>query len=1058
MTVDLRDRLQAALGAGYRVEKELGGGGMSRVFLAEELRLGRRVVVKVLPPEMAAGVSVDRFEREIQLAARLQHPHVVPLLTAGSSEDLLFYVMPFIEGESMRARLAREGELPVAEALRILHDVLDALAYAHAQHVVHRDIKPDNVLLSGKHALVTDFGVAKAVAESTGKTALTSMGVALGTPAYMAPEQATADPHTDHRADIYAVGALAYEMLSGRPPFTGMNAQAVLAAHLTEAPEPVTRHRAAVPEALSSLIGRCLEKKPADRPQRAEEVLALVEAMATPTGGITPTATAPHRADGGGQNRTDGGGQDGQGDGQASPARVAGLFAASSLIVLLIVYFLVQLIGLPDWVFYGAIALLAIGLPIMLLTSHHERRRAVARSAGRMTATPSGGLTPYFTWRKALMGGGVAFAGLGVISAGYMAMRGLGIGPAGTLLAAGRLPDRARLIVADFENRSADSALAVPLTEALRIDLSQSPVVRVLSANELSAVLQRMNRPADQPMTGVLAREIAQREGIPAVVLSEIGTVGREYVLSVRVIATADGAELVALREAAAGDAILSALDRLSTGLRERIGESFRSLRATPPLERVTTSSLEALQLYSRAVKAEGAGDYERAIQLHEQAVGLDSTFGMAYRKLAVVLSLAFADRSRVLDAATRAFRHRSRLPAVERYLAEAYYHDVVERDQPRVIAAYRSALDLDPDNGAALNNLANELNNSPAQRAEAEALYRRALVATDSATWQYFANLSSTQYSQGKVADAETTIAAFGRKHPDNPNAARYRAYLAYSNGDYDGYVREAEAMAVVGRGNVVWERWRTAATMDAHGVRGRLTDAGRMLERQERQERERGAVTEALGLAIGRAAWETVYRDRPARAVALLDEALQRYPLERLPAEDRPYAGLVIAYAQAGAAARARALKREWRQATPQSYQGDPFEALAEGHVAVADGNPRQALAEYERFREALGCAACVEYDMGRAYDALGERDSALIAFERGLDGPDLFRWIWDPRWRPGILKRAGELHEARGNRERAVARYTEFTELWKNADPDLQAVVSDVRQRIARLTAER
>ncbi|MBI3981891.1 MAG: serine/threonine protein kinase, partial [Gemmatimonadetes bacterium] len=146
---ELRDRLQSALGAGYRVEKELGGGGMSRVFLAEEVRLGRRVVVKVLPPEMAAGVSIDRFEREIQLAAKLQHPHVVPLLTAGSADDLLYYIMPFIEGESLRAKLAREGELPVVEVLRILRDVLDALAYAHHQQVVHRDIKPDNVMLSG---------------------------------------------------------------------------------------------------------------------------------------------------------------------------------------------------------------------------------------------------------------------------------------------------------------------------------------------------------------------------------------------------------------------------------------------------------------------------------------------------------------------------------------------------------------------------------------------------------------------------------------------------------------------------------------------------------------------------------------------------------------------------------------------------------------------------------------------------------------------------------------------------------------------------------------------
>src|SRR5713226_6209580 len=219
MALELREQLQANLGSAYTIERELGGGGMSRIFLAKEVRLERTVVVKVLAPQLAAGVSVDRFEREIHLAAKLQHPHIVPLLTAGSAGDLLYYMMPHIEGESLRARLAHDHELPVGETVRILRDVVDALAYAHAQGIVHRDIKPANVLLSGKHALVTDFGVAKAVSESTGQTALTSVGVALGTPAYMAPEQAAADPNTDHRADVYAVGVLAYELLTGRQPY-----------------------------------------------------------------------------------------------------------------------------------------------------------------------------------------------------------------------------------------------------------------------------------------------------------------------------------------------------------------------------------------------------------------------------------------------------------------------------------------------------------------------------------------------------------------------------------------------------------------------------------------------------------------------------------------------------------------------------------------------------------------------------------------------------------------------------------------------------------------------
>ncbi len=285
----LQDRLQAALGDAYRLERELGGGGMSHVFVATETELGRKVVVKVLPPEMAAGVNADRFRREIQLAASLQHPHIVPLLRAGRADDLVWYTMPLVEGESLRARLSREGELQISEAVRILRDVAAALSYAHSHGVVHRDIKPDNVLLTHAFAVVTDFGVAKAVSEATGETSLTSLGVALGTPAYMAPEQAAADPNVDHRADIYALGAIAYEMLTGRTPFAATSPQAMLAAHVTQAPDPVTQHRQTVPPGLAALVMRCLAKKPADRWRTVAELHQQLDTMATPSGGMAPT-------------------------------------------------------------------------------------------------------------------------------------------------------------------------------------------------------------------------------------------------------------------------------------------------------------------------------------------------------------------------------------------------------------------------------------------------------------------------------------------------------------------------------------------------------------------------------------------------------------------------------------------------------------------------------------------------------------------------------------------------------------------------------------------------
>jgi TolB-like protein/tetratricopeptide (TPR) repeat protein len=266
---------------------------MATVYLARDLRHERDVALKVLRPELAATMGPDRFLQEVRVTANLQHPHILPLFDSGEADGFLYYVMPYLEGESLRERVAREGELPVTQAVRILREVVDALAAAHQQGVVHRDIKPDNVMLSGRHAVVTDFGVAKAVSEATGRHQLTTKGVALGTPAYMAPEQAAANEHIDHRADIYAVGAMGYELLAGRPPFSGLTAQQILAAHVTEVPRPVTELRESVPEGLGEVLMRCLEKKPADRWQSAEELLRQLELFATPSTGVTPTQTTP---------------------------------------------------------------------------------------------------------------------------------------------------------------------------------------------------------------------------------------------------------------------------------------------------------------------------------------------------------------------------------------------------------------------------------------------------------------------------------------------------------------------------------------------------------------------------------------------------------------------------------------------------------------------------------------------------------------------------------------------------------------------------------------------
>jgi serine/threonine-protein kinase len=260
--MELRDRLQEALGDVYRLEREIPGGGMSRLFLATEASLGRQVVIKLLPPDTAGEVSVARFQREIQMAAHLQHPHILPIHTAGSRGDLLYYVMPYVAGESLRRRLSTAGRLDVAEAVRILGEIADALAYAHTNGIVHRDIKPENILLQGEHAVLTDFGVARALLESASGATLTSTGVSIGTPAYMAPEQIAGEREIDARADVYALAVVGYEMLTGARPFTGSSTQAVLAAHMTEPPVPVKQRRPEVPARVSDAIDRALAKEP----------------------------------------------------------------------------------------------------------------------------------------------------------------------------------------------------------------------------------------------------------------------------------------------------------------------------------------------------------------------------------------------------------------------------------------------------------------------------------------------------------------------------------------------------------------------------------------------------------------------------------------------------------------------------------------------------------------------------------------------------------------------------------------------------------------------------
>jgi TolB-like protein len=324
----------------------------------------------------------------------------------------------------------------------------------------------------------------------------------------------------------------------------------------------------------------------------------------------------------------------------------------------------------------------------------------VAMTMGTLRFDPEPAHHGWFTWKRTIWGGVLALGVVALLTAGVVISKKLGVGPGSTLMSAGVLSAQDRIILVEFENRTADSTLGASVTEALRIDLGQSNVMRVVETSDLQAALQRMGRPADTEVTQAVATDVARREGIKAIISGEITSLGSGYSLAARVINASTGETLIPIRETASdASQLIGAVDKLSKALREKIGESLGSIRAGDPLEQVTTSSLEALRLYTEAVRDHEAGRMEDAVALLRRAVVADSTFAMAWRKLAVVLPQSGAvDGTEVKNAAKRAYFHRDRLPPVERGLTEAYYHEVVTQDPAQVEAAYRAVLAVNPD------------------------------------------------------------------------------------------------------------------------------------------------------------------------------------------------------------------------------------------------------------------------------------------------------------------------------------------------------------------------
>ena len=1016
---------------------------MSRVFLATEVHLARPVVVKVLPPEMAAAVQTERFAREIQVAASLQHPHIVPLLTAVSAEGLAWYVMPFIEGESLASKIAREGALPVNEALRILRDVVDALAYSHEHGVVHRDIKPDNVMLSGRHALVTDFGVAKAVsASSGGRGALTTGGIALGTPTYMAPEQAAADPHVDHRADLYSVGVMAYELLTGRTPFVAMTPQAMLAAHVTAYPDHITLHRPSIQPGLAAAVMRCLEKHPADRWQSSAELAAVIDDAATPSGGLTPVPTSPHaavRAEAEEALR------------RSAPLRVVGLFTLATISVVAVVFTATRIFGLPDWVWIGSAGLMAAGFPIVMYTSRVERGRARVAQTGQLRFMPPPTHHDWFTWKRAILGGAVALGILLVSAVGYAAARALGIGPAGTLLSSGVVGSEDRFVLADFQDRTSDPSLGTSVTEALRVDLGQSRVVRILSDREIATALTRMTLNSGTTLTDSIALDLARREGAKAVITGEVASLGTGYVLTGRVLEAATGETRAAVRATASdGTHLLTALNELSAQLRERIGESLRTIRASDPLEQVTTKSLAALQEYSLGSRVFVTGDFDGARQHLQSAIAADSNFAMAYRKLAAVLTNVNAPQSQIAAASRKAFDLRDRLTPIERYLTEAAYYRNVEPDEARVVAAYQAVLAIDPYNITAANNISMSLATLD-RSAEGEAALRPVLARSPTRT--LYLNLAGALAAQGKWA-AIDSFAREAATHLQPPGDVPIAMMAGRFGAAREWWRADSMLRTIPPAPTRIEDQNRRFFEMDVRLALGQHNAALGLVEAMAAQVAAAGDTGTALGLASSRA-WETLMvGGDTAKARRQVAEVLHRYPLDHIPPADRPYGGLGSFYARLGDVEAVRRYRREFEAAVPAAERDPGSTERWNASEAWARKDFAAAASAIRAWRMARSCAHCDLYDEAEAWERGGNADSARVMLERAVT-TNAFRDESDDAFRFGpALKKLGEMYEARGEKEKARDYYQRFVDLWRAADPVFQPQVTEAKARLAAL----
>ena len=1035
---DTFERLKAALADGYAIERELGAGGMATVYLAEDVRHERPVALKVLRPELAHALGPERFLREIKITARLTHPNILPLLDSGEADGFLFYVMPFVEGESLRDRLDREKQLPIDDAVRIAREISDALAYAHDHDVLHRDIKPENVLLESGHAVVADFGIARAINAAGGEN-LTETGLAIGTPSYMSPEQAAGEKDLDGRSDLYSLGCLLFEMLAGQPPFTGPRVETVIQQHLIVEAPAITNWRPAVSAEVVAAMARALAKTPADR---FSSLGQFADALGQRESATAATATTPTTVK--------------LSSNRARSVMIAlAIYVGASWVVLEVADQIVARYLLPGWVYPAALILLLLGFPIVLAT-------AFVRQEGRLAPEHAGKpIVRHLTWPRAMLGGALAFAALGVMSTLIVAS-GFARVTEARGMAGEAFEERAWIVMAEFDASESEREIALAAQTALSIDLQQSQYVNVRGRNQIVPVLRLMGLPDTTHLDEAIALEIAQREGMAVVLVPAVVRLGDDYLFSARVIQPGSGEEIIAVRTAARAERLLEGVEALSRELRSRLGEASAAIRQSRPLPDVTTSSLEALRKYALAEAALSVDrDFLRAAELAVEATRLDTSFAMAHRLAGVAYGNA-ERRFQGLEYAQMAYERRDRLTDRERMHVEGTYYQQ-RLEVRRAAEVYKALLAQYPDDLRALNNLAVAID----YLGETERGYEAYLkgVALDPYSGLRYGNAIYAAITVERWGVADSLIAA-ARTAGFETVASRYSLFYSVGRGDFDrGDALCDSVLAEAGSPAVLADRRSFCGSLSA--ARGRVRQAIRRLEASERPYGEQLQLLDYSNAVLGVAMAEQM-RGRPTAARARLAAALDRFEPDSVREFERVVYRTTLGV---GAALLGHPdLLERFAETFPEPSGTIPWaveyaESMMSAARSLAGGEAEAAVAALRGIDAAgyvlSGWIPHAQLMYGLAFEELAELDSAVAHFELALQPRVMTEsgsWGFARMQLPFVLRSLAELETVRGDTAAAIERYQQFLDLWKDADPELQPTVRDVRQRLAKLVGER